>query len=130
MHKKIQVLLIACFFLVGCATTSTVRSARGTGNTEIFNGSYDKVFDAAVGAVRDQAIEILEKDKSTGTILGKKGMGVVTYGERIGVYLYKVDDTHTRVEVISKKVLATTIFAKDWTGTIFESIHRNLEQSA
>lgn len=118
--------LFVLMSICACASTQTVRDAKGSGESRIFSDSYEQVFDAAVEAMRDQAIEILEKDKATGTILGKKGMGVVTYGERVAVYIYKVDDDHTKVEVISKKVLATTIFAKDWTDSIFFAISQNL----
>ncbi len=112
-----------------CASTQTIRDAKGSGESRIFSNSYEEVFDAALEAMRDQAIEILEKNQATGTILGKKGIGYTTYGERVGVYVYKIDDTHTKVEVISKKVLATTLFAKDWTDSIFYSISQNLHNS-
>ena len=54
-------------------------------------------------------------------------MSYTTYGERIAVYVYKVEENKTKVEVISMKVLATNIFAKDWTDTIFEAIRNNLK---
>lgn len=124
---QFSVLLVLCSIFAGCASTATVRGARGTGRSEVYNYSYDKTYDAAVNAARDQAIEILEKDKETGTILGKKGVSAFSYGERIGIYLYKIEEAKTKVEVISAKVLATNVFAKDWTDAIFVAIRKNLE---
>ncbi len=120
-------LFVLCAMFTGCATAASVKGSRGSGRSETYNYPYEQTYQAAVDAMRDQAIEILEKDRETGTIIGKKGVSAFSYGERVGIYLYKLEEAKTKVEVISAKVLATNVFAKDWTDAIFVAIRKNLE---
>ena len=128
--NKFGIGLVITIFCMGCATTSTIRHAKGTGKSEVFNYPYGRVFDSAVDAIRDHTMEIIEKDRTSGTIIAKKGISAWSWGERVGVYFYKIDEAHTKVEVISKLVseLDRPFGAKNWTDTIFLEMQKNLEK--
>jgi hypothetical protein len=69
-------------------------------------------------------------NKQEGYILAQRGMSAFSYGENVAIF---VDPTNandrTRVEVVSKKSLATNIFATDWSKPILDKIGQILDNS-
>ena len=49
-------------------------------------------------------------------------MTLGSYGENVAVFVRKKTDNETNVEVVSKKSMATNIFAPDWTEDVFKEI--------
>ena len=76
----------------------------------------------------DLGLDVIEENKSQGYLLAKKGVSLLSYGENVAIFLKKVDNSTTTVEVISKKVLATTVFAKDWTDEIFMKLNARIKK--
>jgi len=110
----------------GCATLSTVREAQGTGTAKVYFLSLSDLAPKARKALGTLGLQIVETETSEDgrkiSILAEKGLSTFSYGERVAVFLTEVGPQQTKVEVVSKKVLATNIFAKTWTADIFNTL--------
>ena len=111
---------------VGCATISTVRQAQGTGTKKVYAvplSDLSSKVRKALGVLGLQIVEIeTSEDGKKVSILAEKGLSAFSYGERVAVFLTEVGPQQTQVEVVSKKVLATNIFARTWTADIFKTL--------
>ncbi len=111
---------------VGCATISTVREAQGTGTAKVYSISLSDLAPKARKALGGLGLQIVETETSTDgkkvSVLAEKGLSAFSYGERVAVFLTELGPQETKVEVVSKKVLATNIFAKTWTADIFKAL--------
>jgi hypothetical protein len=65
----VVVALSGCAYYVPAPTTTVVPGAPA---------SFDRSFDAAAGAMRDQGLTIIAEDRSAGRVVGKLGNGTVT----------------------------------------------------
>ncbi len=122
--KKIILTLIALSLstLQGCSTLADARKAEGEGIKRVFPASYEKTWNASNTALVKLKLEIASENRDKGYILAQRGMTFFSYGENIAIFIKKQSDTQTSVEVVSKKSMATNIFAPDWTEDIFREI--------
>jgi len=128
MIKKI---LIACALssamLSGCSTLSTAQEAKGSGMSRIYNKDYNTVWNATDEVVRNSGLSVASSNKEKGEILAESGMGAFTYGENVAVFVTELDKTpQTKVEVVSKRVLATNVTAKDWDELLLRHLDGRL----
>jgi hypothetical protein len=112
----------------GCSTLNDARQAKGTGKSHLYNASFDIVWDAATQAVTDMGLQVASKSKEEGYILAQKGMSAFSYGENVAVFVEKADDQQTKVEVVSKKAMATNVFAWNWEKPILDRISEIIEK--
>ena len=110
----------------GCATVATVQRSQGQGISRSYPYPFAVTFESARDALQELGIEIVEvmrsPDGHSGSIIGKKSLSLFSYGERIAVFVSTQNERSTQVEVVSKRVLATNVFAKDWTQDILSTI--------
>ncbi len=125
-------LLMPVLLTVACATTSGVRSSQGDGESRVYRATYDELWAACFLALAENGLPIVEADKHAGIILASKDVSFFSYGERVGVFVNAnlVDTTTLAVEVVSKRVLATNITAKNWTESVFSMLEAHLPPSA
>ena len=111
---------------VGCATISTVRQAQGTGTEKVYSVPLSDLSSKARKALGVLGLQIVETETSEDgkqvSILAEKGLSEFSYGERVAIFLTEVGPQQTQVEVVSKKVLATNVFARTWTADIFKTL--------
>jgi hypothetical protein len=50
-----------------------------------------------------------------------------SWGERIAVFVTKLSDNQTQVEIISKPVMAPLNFPPDWASKLFDAIGAELK---
>ena len=112
----------------GCSTLANTRSAEGTGKKVTYAKSADEVWPVALLALQDLGLDVIETNKAQGYILAKRNMSVFSYGENVAVFVRPASVGSSNVEVISKKVLATTVFAPDWTEDIFKQLNTRLNR--
>jgi hypothetical protein len=67
-------------------------------------------------------LEIASKNREEGYVLAQKGITAFSYGENVAVFVEKIDDQSTKVEVVSKKAMATNIFAWNWEKPILDRL--------
>ena len=119
---------LAIVFMAGCTTLADTQEARGSGTTLTFDRSYEPVWMAAVDAVNDTTLDVVSEDKEAGQILAQKEITAFSYGENVAVFVSQSeDDSSTDVEVVSRKAMATNVFAKNWEKDILARISEKLE---
>ena len=56
-------------------------------------------------------------------MLAQRGVTLMSYGENVAIFVESVNGvTKTRVEVVSKKSMATNIFAPNWSKEILDKL--------
>jgi hypothetical protein len=111
----------------GCSSLSEIRNFEGEGKKNIYQKSVDEIWPIVILSVNDLGIPIIETNKESGYVLAKRGMSVGSYGENIAIFVKKQNESVTSVEIISKRRLATTVFATDWTDSFFMMLENRLK---
>lgn len=112
--------------IVGCASTDSVKQEKGEGDKRLFEHSYEAVFDATLEVAGKQELEVVEQDRSSGTIMLSHGVTLWSRGERIAVFVTRVSASQTEVEIVSRPVMAPLNFPTDWVNRIFDGLAREL----
>lgn len=133
MQRLLSLLTVftAVLFFQGCTTMADAAKGEGTGKKVTYDASYDKTWDASLkGLATIKDLELVSENKAIGQILAQRGWGVLqfSYGENVGIFVKKVTDLQTSVEVVSKKVMQTNIFAPNWSDEIQKAIKTELNK--
>lgn len=110
----------------GCATLADARDSRGQGKFRVYDTSFDTVWDTVPKAINELGLRVTSKNRQEGCILAEKGITAFSYGENVAVFVEKVDDERTKVEVVSKKAMGTNIFAWNWEKPILDKLSEML----
>ncbi len=121
-YALIVMLLALLYLCPGCGTLAAARSAKGTGARRTYDASADKVWDAIPLALKQLGLKLASSKKSDGCVLATAGVSGWSWGERIAVFVEEISPSRTEVEVVSKKVLATNVTARDWQNPILNQI--------
>ena len=128
MKRAISFLMLVGVLLVqGCSTLADARKAEGEGIKKTFPATYERTWNASNTALVKLKLEIASENRDKGYILAQRGMTFASYGENVAIFIRKKADKETNVEVVSKKSMATNIFAPDWTEDIFKEIDTALK---
>lgn len=125
---KIIAILLCISLFSGCTTIQDAKSSRGSGKFETYAYDYNQVWEASVSVVEKSKLDLISQNKKDGEILAQKGMSAFSYGENVAVFLDQVSEKSTKVEVVSKRALQTTIVAKNWSNYILENIKELLSE--
>lgn len=118
--------LAGCGWLAACASIDSVKDARGKGLKRTFKYPYDEVYDAALAAAAGKKLELVGATRTTGTILLSNGASLGSLGERIAVFVSRLGDRTTSVEVVSQPLVSTLSFPPDWPSLLFGEIEEGL----
>ena len=133
MKKMLILLLPIALLMAGCSTLADARAAKGKGLSYIYEGSFDDVWGSvpkAIQAMGSGGPKIVSENKQEGYILAQGGMSFVSYGENVAIFVEKIDDTKTKVEIISKRTLATNVVAADWAPRLHKKLAEMLKRVA
>jgi hypothetical protein len=110
--------------LQGCTTLADARKAQGEGVVKLYKADVDKTWQKTLQVLSKLKLDVATENKSEGYILAQRGMGVfqLSYGENIAIFLKSKAAGETEVEVVSKKVMTTNIFAPDWAVDIHNEL--------
>ena len=125
---KIITGITAVTLMSGCSTLADTKKSEGVGKRVTYSKSMDEVWPLAILSLNDVGLDVIEENKAQGYVLAKKGMSAFSYGENVAIFVKKLDNSNTSVEVVSKRVLATTVFAKDWTDEIFMKLNARIKK--
>ena len=116
--------LIFILGLQGCTTLADARKAQGEGVVKVYKADVDKTWQKTLQVLSKLKLDVATENKSEGYILAQRGMGVfqLSYGENIAIFLKSKAAGETEVEVVSKKVMTTNIFAPDWAVDIHNEL--------
>jgi len=126
--KRIMIVGFTTLLIAGCSTLADTKKSEGVGKRVTYSKSIDEVWPLAILSLNDVGLDVIEENKSQGYVLAKKGMSAFSYGENVAIFVKKLDSSNTSVEVVSKRVLATTVFAKDWTDEIFMKLNSRIKK--
>jgi hypothetical protein len=121
---KISILIITLVAVIasGCASTETVKQARGQGASRIYSYAYEPVYNATLAAAKTKKLEVVENDRTNGRLILSHGLTLWSWGERIAVFVKPLVIGSTEVEIISKPVLSPLNFPPDWQQILFDQI--------
>lgn len=104
-------LIFICLSIASCSNLNTVVKAKkdGKGTTETYAIGMDDAWKLAKKSFRWGGSDAIEEYEEDGYMLTSSGMNLVSSGAVMGAWLEKVDDTHTKVTVITKRRIATQI---------------------
>ncbi|NIO40937.1 MAG: hypothetical protein GTO41_12605, partial [Burkholderiales bacterium] len=83
---KLAVMLLTVVLAAGCASTETVKQAKGEGDKKAFDYPYEIVYDATLTVARKEKLKVVEKDKLKGEIILAHGVTWGSWGERVAVF--------------------------------------------
>lgn len=126
---KTSILMVAVVGLLasGCASTQTVKEAKGQGVTYTYPFDYEAVYNATLAAAKFKNLEVVEQDKTRGQLILSHGVTPLSWGERIAVFVKPLSASRTEEEIISKPVLAPLNFPPDWQQILFNEIEVELQ---
>lgn len=120
-------ILLAAFFMSGCSTVSDAQNSRGKGTSKIYAKSFDPVWQAAKEVVTNSGLQLVSEDKPKGEIVAQGSVTAFSWGENVALFVAPDNSqSATKVEVVSKRVLATNVTAKNWEPVLLEAIDQHL----
>jgi uncharacterized lipoprotein len=108
--------------VTGCTTLADAKHAEGEGLRRVYNVDFDTSWSSVKKALEKYKLAIATENKSEGHFLAQNSMSLFSYGENVAIFVKKKTETTTEIEVVSKKVLTTNIFAADWSKTIHNEL--------
>ena len=118
-----------CMVLVstGCSTMADAKAGKGTGTSQTFAVASDRVWQVLPAAVKSAGLDYITGNKDEGFALAQRGVSAFSYGENVAIFIDKLTSESTKVEVVSKKAMATNVFAPDWAQPILDKIAEMLK---
>ncbi len=117
--------LIALFLLL----RAVMLLKPGEGTQAVFaDRTKDQIWDAAQESLKTNKLYVVEESKEKGIIKAQADASAFSYGELVGIFISKSNQADNRfvVEVLSKKVAATTIGGTNWERPLIDAMRKNL----
>ena len=131
MSRHIAALIAAVALLssTGCSTLADARAAKGSGQTRVYNASFDQVWNAVPNALKELGLKEEGYNKGSGYVVARNAMMV---GEKIpvagmednlAVFVEKGDSAgQTRVEVVAKSAVPLNPLSKKWEVRVLDKL--------
>ena|SRR5437879_12572899 len=133
MKIKAELIWISFTFAIlglnGCTSLNTAAKSRGTGERVIYKASFDEVWAAVPEVITNVGLQYVNLNNDKHMFLARRGITGWSWGENVAIYVEKIEDGKTSVEVITKRKLATNITAQDWDGPIFIQLDRRFRRA-
>lgn len=121
-------ILVVCGIMVviasGCATLADARMARGTGETSTYDVPAEDIWRAMPDVLSAVGLDYVGDNRTEGYVLAQRAMTALSYGENVAIFIESVATGRTKIEIVSKKAVATNIFAPDWSRPIFQELDK------
>lgn len=120
-------LLAAALFTSGCSNLADARASKGGGVSREYAATADAAWKAVPQVLEEISLPLVTESRQEGYILAQRGVSMLSYGENVAIFIESVANTAlTKVEVVSKKAMATNIFAPDWSKEILDALEKKL----
>ena len=114
--------------VTGCSTLADSRAAKGTGVAREYAAPIEVVWKTMPAVLADLSLPMVADNRQEGYILAQRGLTAFSHGENVAIFVEAVNGvTKTRVEVVSKKSVATNMFAPDWSKNILDKLDEKLK---
>lgn len=128
-HARCVAIAAGLGLLVGCASFDNIKQERGEGIKRTFSRPYDEVFMAAMSAAVKKKLTIVNSDRVSGTILLSNSASLSSPGgEHIAMFVNRLKDSATSVEVVARPVISRVSFPPDWPELLFGEIEESLSE--
>ncbi len=124
--KKLVSIFLLIFFIAGCTTLADARRAEGEGVKYVYKANFDTAWVAVSKSLEKYKLAVATESKAEGYFLAQNSMSFLSYGENVAVFVKKKSEMLTEIEVVSKKVMTTNVFAADWSKTIHNELAMTL----
>ena len=112
----------------GCATLADARGAKGQGMQKTYDADFETVWRTLPQVVTSIGLQVAGDNKQEGYILAQRGMTLMSYGEHVAIFVDRAGGNRTKVEVVSKRAMATNIFAPDWAPELLQKLDETLRR--
>lgn len=135
MTKPLAALFAAVALLTatGCSTLADTRAAKGSGQTRMYNASFDQVWNAVPGALKDLGLKEEGFNKGSGYVVARsemkigEKMPVAGFADNLAVFVDKGDAAgQTRVEVVAKSSIPLNPLSKKWEARVLDKLSEKL----
>lgn len=109
---KTIVLSTAVVFAAGCATTNDVirvKESGSEGTSQVYAVPADQAWDIAKTVFRWEGADAIEEHKAENYMLTSSGPNLVSWGAVMGAWIERVDDTNTKVTVVTKRRISMNV---------------------
>lgn len=125
---SIALLILAAASFSGCTTMADAQRARGTGEKVAYQASFEEIWAAMPEVVKAAGLEFVTANREERSVLAQRGITAFSYGENVAIFVEKVEETKSSVEVVSKKAMTTNVFAPNWAKPIFEQLDKKFKR--
>jgi len=108
---------------------NTAVKARGSGEQVIYQASFDEVWAAVPEVITNAGLKFAGVNNDKHVFLAKRGVTGWTWGENVAIFVEKIEDGKTSVEVITKRKLMTNVTAQEWDGPIFIQLDKRFRRA-
>ena len=130
MKKIIPLFLVFIFLIQGCSTLADARNAKGQGTSKIYNASFEKSWATVLEILKEIELPMAGENKEQGYILAQNGISIGSSGENVAIFLEKTNEAQkTKIEIVSKKAMATQVFATNWEPKIIEKLDEKIKSN-
>ncbi len=102
--------LALALLLAGCLTLADVPRYKSEGRAETYPVTVDEAWTAAREVFRWGGADVIEEHRAEGYMLTTAGANPASRGTLMGAWVEPVDATHTRVIVVMKHPMQTSVF--------------------
>lgn len=112
---------------LSCSTTlNDVRNAKGQGEQRVYDTDFETVWRTVPLALAGVGLSSAGENKDQGYVLARGRLDFLSYGENVAVFVDRVSEKQMKVEVVSKRVMATNVFATDWAPEVLDLLDQML----
>lgn len=114
------------FAFAGCSTPKKVETLAGRGAKQVFGAPYEQVWQAALAAADMEGLHMVSNNEESGYIAARRGIRLHSFGEHVGIWVKKLSNGETEVEVVSRQAGPPVAWLKNWENEVLRAISSNL----
>lgn len=120
--------IIAVNMFTGCTTVADAQRARGTGKKVTYQATFEKIWIAIPKAIEAAGLDYISSNRDDNSIVAQRGATPFSWGENVAIFVEKIEDNKSSVEVVSKRHLETNILAPNWANPIFNQLDKEFKR--
>ena len=126
---QILVLFVLVTWVTGCATQNHLLRLKqeGKGTSKVYPVNADRAWEIAQKVLLWDGAEAIEEHRSEGYILATCGVGTVSHGTGIGVWVEPLDKVQSKVTVITRQRVITDTFQMITEASFHNSFAQTLD---
>jgi len=137
MTRHIAALIAALALLssTGCSTLADARAAKGSGQTRVYNASFDQVWNAVPEALKELGLKEEGFSKGSGYVVARSPMvvgekvPVAGMADNVAVFVDKGNSAgQTQVEVVAKSTVPLNPLSRKWEARVLDKLSEKLRR--